>query len=142
MEFYGCRYVIKHDKQRSADANSGLIFLALLLPTFIQPLVGRLSDNYGSRWLATIGFLLSTPLFVCLRFVVVGTMEHKVLLSTLLALIGFLLSFVLSPLMAEISRVVNEKEACRTRPDSDGTIRKSYAQAYALCTWHWDVNTD
>lgn len=55
---------------------------------------------------------------MCLRFVAANTIEHKILLCVLLALIGLLLSFVLTPLMADIAHVVIEMDtknlACRS----------------------------
>jgi MFS family permease len=111
------------------STGAGLIFLAIVIPTFGAPVVGALSDRYGPRWPTVAGFLLSLPFWVLLRFVTENTIQHKVLFCALLALIGVCLTFVMSPLMAEITYVVEAKE--RKNP---GIFGKSgaYAQAYGL----------
>ena len=108
---------------------AGLIFLALVVPAFLAPIFGYLSDQYGPRWLATIGFALSCPCFVLLRFVDHNSLGQKVLLCALLALLGVCLTMTMTPLMAEISYVVEAKEK-----DTPGAFGKkgAYAQAYGL----------
>jgi MFS family permease len=108
---------------------AGLIFLAIIVPTFLAPVTGAISDHYGPRWLTVIGFTIALPFWVCLRFVTENTIRHKVLLSALLVLIGASLTCILSPLMAEITYVVDAKEK-----KNPGTFGKTgaYAQAYGL----------
>ena len=89
----------------------GLIFLPLLLPSLLSPWIGSLVDRYGARWFATAGYLLAAPFLALLRFVVDNDMVTKVLLCTLLVLIGLSLNLTLVPVMAEISHTVEEKEA-------------------------------
>ncbi|OAA76021.1 Major facilitator superfamily domain, general substrate transporter [Akanthomyces lecanii RCEF 1005] len=90
--------------------DAGIIFLCVLLPGFLSPLVGMLSDRYGTKWLATLGFLLSVPVFASLRFVTENTLRHKVLFGALLALMGVALAFSSTPLMAEITYAIHDKE--------------------------------
>ncbi|KAI0012701.1 MFS general substrate transporter [Xylariaceae sp. FL0662B] len=90
---------------------AGILFLALFLPGFVSPLVGWLSDRYGAKWPAVFGFCSSVPLLVCLRFVTESTIQHKILLGFLLALLGIALAFSNTPLMAEISYVIDERAA-------------------------------
>jgi Major Facilitator Superfamily len=111
------------------STGAGLIFLAIIIPTFLAPITGAVSDCYGPRWLTVIGFTIALPFWVCLRFVTENTIQHKVLLSALLVLIGVSLTFIISPLMAEITYVVDAKEK-----KNPGTFGKTgaYAQAYGL----------
>ncbi|KAI0206792.1 MFS transporter-like protein [Astrocystis sublimbata] len=88
-----------------------VLFLALFIPGFIAPLAGWLSDKYGAKWPSFAGFVLVIPILVSLRFVTDNTIQHKVLLAFLLAIAGFALPFALTPLLAEISYVIEAKEA-------------------------------
>ncbi|KAK8050552.1 hypothetical protein PG994_012282 [Apiospora phragmitis] len=90
---------------------AGLMFLAIFLPGFIAPGVGWLADRYGAKWPSFGGFVACVPLLVCLRFVTEDTIGHKVLLCVLLAVLGCALVFSNTPLMAEITYVIDEKEA-------------------------------
>ena len=51
------------------STGAGLIFIALVIPTFIAPVLGALSDRYGPRWLVAGGFISSMPILVLLRLV-------------------------------------------------------------------------
>ncbi|OTB16755.1 hypothetical protein K445DRAFT_317047 [Daldinia sp. EC12] len=100
--------------QRTFGWNStaaGIMFLAVFLPGFISPLVGWLADKYGARWPCFFGFIFMIPLLVCLRFVTDNSIQHKVLLCVLLALLGITLAFANVPLMAEITYVIEAKVA-------------------------------
>ena len=108
---------------------AGLIFLPLVLPSFVAPLVGAFADKYGARLPTTIGFVLSMPFLILLRIV-----EHKgksqiVILCVLLALLGTALTVVMTPLLAEITYILNAKE--RHHPGLFGE-KGAYAQAYGL----------
>lgn len=67
---------------------AGLIFLTIAIPTLTGPLVGRLSDKYGPRWIAISGFLLTAPTLVLLRLVNTHDSSHILLLCGLLMLTG------------------------------------------------------
>ncbi|KAI0445261.1 MFS transporter-like protein [Xylaria telfairii] len=88
-----------------------VLFLALFIPGFIAPLAGWLSDKYGAKWPSFAGFVLTVPIMISLRFVTENTIQHKILLAFLLALAGSSLPFAMTPLMAEISYVIEAKEA-------------------------------
>lgn len=105
---------------------AGLIFLPLILPTLLGPVVGDLSDRYGAKWFATFGFLMATPLLVCLRFVTDDTITHEVMLCVILSGIGLSTTFIFGPLMAEITWSIQE--------DSDDSTMVPYALAYGLHT--------
>ncbi|KAI1177685.1 MFS transporter-like protein [Nemania sp. FL0916] len=106
-----------------------VLFLALFIPGFIAPLAGWLSDKYGARWPSLAGFVATIPILISLRFVTDNSIQHKVLLAFLLALVGFTLPFAMTPLMAEISYVIEAKEA-----ESPGIFgdKGVYGLAYGL----------
>ena len=108
---------------------AGLIFLALIAPSFASPFIGWISDKYGPRWLTFIGFIIAIPFWVLLRLITQDTLDQKVLFCVLLALIGFALTLVMPPLMAEITYAVEAKE--KADPGRFGTTG-AYAQAYGL----------
>lgn len=108
---------------------AGLIFLAVMVPSFLAPGVGWVSDNYGPRWLCVGGFMSAIPFWILLRLVDHDSLQQKVLLCALLALIGVSLTLVMPPLMAEITYIVEAKE--RESPGCFGATG-AYAQAYGL----------
>lgn len=105
----------------------GLIFLPVIIPTFLGPWIGHLSDKYGPRWFTAGGFLFCVPFYVCFRFVTENTINDKVLLCGLLVAIGLGMALVFAPLMAEISWAAEEGQE---EGGEGGAV--PYAQAYAL----------
>ncbi|KAL8725510.1 MAG: hypothetical protein Q9181_006394 [Wetmoreana brouardii] len=108
---------------------AGLIFLPLVLPSFVAPLVGAFADRYGSRLPTVMGFLLATPFLILLRIVVRGGKEQVIILCVLLALLGTALTIVMTPLLAEITYILDAKE--KHQPGLFGE-KGAYAQAYGL----------
>ncbi|KAF2656926.1 MFS general substrate transporter [Lophiostoma macrostomum CBS 122681] len=117
-----------------SSTGAALLFLPIILPSFLGPLWGKLSDRMGGRYPASLGFLLATAPLVCLRFVNENTLKDKVTLCALLALIGLMLSMTFPPIMAEISGVVADKEKKMVETGRTEGYGKggAYAQAYAL----------
>jgi Major Facilitator Superfamily len=111
------------------STGAGLIFLAVIIPTFASPMVGWASDKYGPRWLTVAGFTIAIPFWVLLRLVSHNSLGQKVLFCALLSLIGVALTLAMPPLMAEITYVVEAKE--RESPGRFGNTG-AYAQAYGL----------
>jgi MFS family permease len=103
---------------------AGLIFLPLILPSFLGPLVGMIGDRYGPKWLASFGFLFATPFVVCLMFVDENTIQDKILLCGLLVGVGITMACIFGPLMAEITWSVQGEDGT----EGAGQI----AQAYGL----------
>jgi MFS family permease len=103
---------------------AGLIFLPLILPSFLGPLVGVIGDRYGPKWLASFGFLFATPFVVCLMFVDENTIQDKILLCGLLVGVGITMACIFGPLMAEITWSVQGEDGT----EGAGQI----AQAYGL----------
>lgn len=73
---------------------AGLIFLPIVVVSFLGPIVGFYSDKYGPRWFATVGFIAACPFLILLRLVRKDSLDQKVLLCALLALIGLTLTVV------------------------------------------------
>lgn len=109
------------------STGAGLVFLPLVMPAFLSPLIGFLGDRYGPKWLAAGGYLLATPFLICLRFVDEDSMNHKVMLCGLLAGVGIAIALVFGPLMAEISWAVQGDEQ-----DEQDESPVPYALAYGL----------
>ncbi|KAF9729101.1 hypothetical protein PMIN03_004595 [Paraphaeosphaeria minitans] len=115
------------------STGAALLFLPIVIPSFLGPIFGYLSDRYGGRYLATIGFLCACPPLVCLRYVDLNTVRDKVLICALLGLVGLSLTMTFPPFMAEISAVVEAKEKRMLANGMRGYgPGGAYAQAYAL----------
>ncbi|KAF7933992.1 uncharacterized protein EAE98_003701 [Botrytis deweyae] len=111
------------------SVGAGLIFLALVVPSFAAPVVGWACDRYGPRWPCVAGFCFATPFWILLRLVTHNSLEQKVLLCALLALIGVSLTCAMPGLMAEVTYIVEAKE--KQIPGRFGK-NGAYAQAYGL----------
>ncbi|CAF9934449.1 MAG: hypothetical protein ALECFALPRED_005951 [Alectoria fallacina] len=111
------------------STGGGLIFLPLILPSFVAPLIGYWSDKRGPRIPTTLGFLLAVPFLVAMRAVNHGGIGQIVLLCALLACLGVALSMAMTPLLAEITYIINVKE--KSHPGVFGR-RGAYATAYGL----------
>lgn len=114
---------------------AGLIFLPIMMGSFLGPLIGWLSDRHGPRWYATAGYAMACPLLILLRLVDHDTLKQKVLLCALLALLGVCFTLALTPMMAEITYAVDAK-AKRKGPGWFGK-NGAYAQAYSLFNMAW-----
>ena len=108
---------------------AGLIFLATSTTSLLEPYFGHLSDKYGTRYFAVAAFALSVPPYLLLRLVEYDSRGQKILLVILLSLIGTCWSLGMTPLTAEISKILDEFE--RTRPGIFGA-RGASAQAFGL----------
>ncbi|OJD35373.1 mfs general substrate transporter [Diplodia corticola] len=123
---------------------AGLIFLPVVIPSFLAPAFGRLADHHqrgaattcscSPRWLTAAGFVAACPCWVLARLVVRDALAHKALLCALLAGLGVALAAVMPCVMAEITLVVAEKE--RAVPGRFGKMG-AYAQAYGLFNMAW-----
>lgn len=117
---------------------AGLIFLAPLSPSFIQPIFGWLVDRQGPRYISFVGLVICVPAWVCLRFITDNSMPHKVLFCFLLFVIGLGTSLTLSGAMAEFTYICAEKE--RKNPGSMGK-GGAYAQSYGLFNVTWALGS-
>lgn len=115
------------------STGAAVLFLPLVIPTFVAPLFGRLSDKFGGRYFVVVGFVLAVPPLVCLRFVKENSIGDKVLFCVLLTLIGLSFALTFPIIMAEISGVVEAKEKSMLAKGHPGFGKGgAYAQAYAL----------
>ncbi|KAL2406957.1 putative MFS-type transporter C18.02 [Exophiala dermatitidis] len=113
---------------------AGLVFIALLAPSFAGPIIGVWTDKYGPRWIAASGLLLCVPFWVLLRLVDHDTTGQAVLLCALLVLLGSATALLLTSLMAEFSKVCDAK----VRQDPDLFAGKSaYGQSYGIFNVAW-----
>jgi MFS family permease len=120
------------------STGAGLIFLPICLPSFLEPLIGRLGDKIGVRWIVVGGFVSALPFFVLLRLVTYDSLSQKVLLCVLLFLLGLSVSLVMPPLMAEVTLIVSDRE--REEPGIFGD-KSAFAQAYALFNMAYAAGT-
>lgn len=67
---------------------AGLIFLCVAIPALTGPLVGKLCDKVGPRWIAVAGCSLTAPPLILLRLVTHNAMQQKILLCGLLICCG------------------------------------------------------
>lgn len=112
---------------------AALLFLPIVIPSFVAPLFGWLSDRFGGRYFVMAGFLAAVPPLVCLRFVDNNSIDDKVLLCVLLAIVGLSFALTFPPILAEISGVVEAKEKSMLAKGHPGFGKGgAYAQAYAL----------
>lgn len=117
------------------STGAGFIFLPIVISSFGEPLIGKLSDKYGPRWMATSGFVLACPFLILLRLVDHNSIGQKVMLCAFLAMIGLGLALALTPLMAEFSYAVEAK--AKRRPEGFFGKYGAYAQSYALFNMAW-----
>lgn len=68
---------------------SGAIFIALTLPSVFGGLAGTLSDRFGARVVALIGFILSSTMISLMCLVNHNSIHQVVLLCSLLVLTGW-----------------------------------------------------
>ena len=110
------------------------MFIPLVLPSFIGPVIGYWTDKHGPRWIAAGGLILSLPFWILLRLVDHDTVRQIVLLGALLAFIGAAVALTLISLMSEFSKVCDAKE--KQDPNLFGG-RSAYAQAYGIFNVAW-----
>lgn len=118
---------------------SGILYLTVVIPTLVSPVIGYLGDKYGGRWFSTAGYLLACPMFVLLRLVNHNSIRQKVLLIVLLVFIGFAMTLSFPVIMAEITHIVAAKE--QSRPKGSYGKGGAYAQAYGLFNMAFALGT-
>jgi MFS family permease len=117
---------------------SGLIFLPITLTAFLSPAAGWAVDKYGPRWIAVAGFISLSLFEALLGFVTRNTLGQKILLGSLLALIGISFGLAITPLLVEVTAVVQAKEA--QQPGIFG-VNGAIAQAYGLFNFAWALGS-
>jgi MFS family permease len=120
------------------STGAGLIFICLVVPALFSPIVGIVSDKFGSRSITTTGLLGAVPFWVLMRLVTYDSIGQKALLCALLFFIGTCMTFVMAPLMADLDHAV-ELEG-KKRPDSFGK-RGAAAQGFGLFNFAYAVGS-
>lgn len=94
------------------QTGQGLIFLPLMIPHIVDPITGAIIDRFprSPRYIASGAFLCAVPVMVLMRLVTENTMQHKIILCALLALVGLCVAVAMPPLVAEVFYIVKEKE--------------------------------
>jgi MFS family permease len=94
------------------QTGQGLIFIPLMVPHVLDPVTGYVIDKFprASRYITAGVFLASVPVMTLLRLVTDNTMQHKILLCALLALLGLCFAVAMPPIVAEVFYAVQEKE--------------------------------
>ncbi|KAJ5256844.1 hypothetical protein N7478_012948 [Penicillium angulare] len=94
------------------QTGQGLIFIPIMIPHLVDPITGIIIDRYpkSPRYLVSAAFLCALPLAVLLRLVRNDSMHDKIVLCSLLALLGLCLAISMTPLVTEVFHAVKEKE--------------------------------
>lgn len=129
---------------------TGAMFLNLTIPSLIGPFVGMISDKYGVRLISGLGFTLAAVAVALLALIQHDDTTNKVMACVLLSFVGKLrtefhelqfyplicshhtgigLSTSLTPLVAEIPRIVNTVQ--EEQPDIYGD-KSAVTEAYML----------
>ena len=74
------------------STGAGCIFLAITIPSLLGPIVGSLSDRYGTKRVALLGFTMASPFLALLGLVTGSEPVYQVLLIVLLILTSQYLS--------------------------------------------------
>jgi MFS family permease len=95
------------------QTGQGLIFIALVVPHILDPVIGFLVDRHprSSRFLISGAFICATAPAVFLRLITTNSLHNKILLCALLTLLGLCLAIANTPLMLEVFLAVKAKEA-------------------------------
>ena len=115
---------------------AGLIFLALVVPTCISPIIGWLSDKHGPRWYTAAGYLLSAIPLILLRLIDHNSTQQKVLLGAFLALLGAFGTLFEIPIWAEIIRCTEIRTKANPCQYSAGG---AVGQAYGLSNFFYSL---
>ncbi|KAJ5402050.1 uncharacterized protein N7487_007946 [Penicillium crustosum] len=108
---------------------TGTMFLNLTIPSLTGPFVGVISDKYGVRLISGLGFTLAGVAVALLAVIQHDDTTNKVMACVLLSFVGIGLNTSLTPLVAEIPRIVNTVQ--KEQPDIYGD-KSAVTEAYML----------
>jgi MFS family permease len=116
------------------QTGQGLIFIALVVPHILDPVIGSIVDSHSrvSRFLISGAFICATAPAVCLRLITTSSLHDKVLLCALLALLGLCLAIANTPLMLEVFLAVKAKEPTLSGGQLDANRGGAVAFAFGL----------
>ncbi|OQE94459.1 hypothetical protein PENNAL_c0004G00346 [Penicillium nalgiovense] len=108
---------------------TGALFLNLTTPSLIGPVVGMISEKHGARLISGVSFTLAAVAVAALALIQHDDTSSKVMACVPLSFVGIGLSTSLTPLAAEIPRIVNTVQ--EERPDIYGD-KIAVTEAYML----------
>ncbi|KAL3483835.1 major facilitator superfamily domain-containing protein [Aspergillus germanicus] len=116
------------------QTGQGLIFIALVVPHILDPVIGSIVDSHtrASRFLISGAFICATAPAVCLRLITTSSLRDKVLLCALLSFLGLCLAIANTPLMLEVFLAVKAKEATLSGGQLDANRGGTVAFAFGL----------
>ncbi|RDW93830.1 MFS transporter [Aspergillus mulundensis] len=112
-----------------APSQTALAFVPLMVPAFFAPLVGTACEHLGNRIVAWTGYAVLGTMLVLLRLHTGDSTIQQVGLFVDLAFIGTAMTMIMTPVLADISVVVDALE--EERPGRFGP-RGAQAQGYGL----------
>lgn len=117
---------------------SGLVFLALAAPSILEPVFGKISDIYGSKYTISGGFLFMVPFFILLRIPDHRSTSQIVMFIAFIIITNAIIIFEMAPCMAEMTKAMTKLEA--KRPGIYGKA-KGFGQAYGLFNVGYSIGT-
>ncbi|KAL8636949.1 MAG: hypothetical protein Q9228_005723, partial [Teloschistes exilis] len=110
-------------------SGAGLIFLAVTLPSLVNPLFGALCDRYGRRIVALGGYGLAAPSLALLGIVRNAELSSKIGLVVFLFCLGLGINALLTSLVTDMSFAVERLEEENPGLGEEHGI---FIEAYAL----------
>lgn len=113
------------------STGSGLVFLALTIPSFSSILLGKYTSRHqNTRLVIALELLLSIFPMAALRFTELNTMNSQILFVCLLVFVGFFMTTTQALVMGEVSAAVREIEA---ECGIESGISSGMGTGFALC---------
>ncbi|EPE28639.1 MFS general substrate transporter [Glarea lozoyensis ATCC 20868] len=111
------------------SGQSGLMFMTLMIPSVLAPLIGYFCGRFGNAIIALSGYLVCGTAAILLRLSDHNDTESKIVLIILLVMIGIAMCMIMTPVLTEVFAAVEELEE-----ESPGRFGQygAFAQAYAL----------
>lgn len=89
---------------------AGFLIVTLSISVVMDPILGSLTDKYGSRWFSIAGFVLLVVVYIPATAITHDTTRDKAALCVLLVALGFAIGAISTPNMVEISLLTNAAE--------------------------------
>lgn len=113
-----------------SSLEAGLLFIPLgACDLILGPIAGILTDRYGVKPVATLGYVSLAPILIALRAINTNTQDQLILYFCLLGLCGIGLAAIGAPSVVEAGDVVNKYH--KANPEMFGETGP-YAQLYGL----------
>lgn len=108
---------------------SGLVFLAIAVPSLAEPLIGHVVDRVGPRYISSVACLLMGMLLILLRLPDRHTVKQIVAFCAILTLCGCCIACIFPIMTSELTIATTKAE--RKNPGCFGK-QKGYGQVYGL----------